>query len=37
MSTDGPDDLDEADDTPDDLSWAGRIEAFIDRSPVVSE
>jgi hypothetical protein len=32
-----PDDVDLIDDTPADLSWAGRIEAFIDRSPVVSE
>jgi hypothetical protein len=25
------------DDTPDDLGWHGRIEAFIDRIPEVSE
>jgi hypothetical protein len=32
-----PDDLDEVDDTPDDPSWAGRIEAFISGTPVVDE
>jgi hypothetical protein len=33
-----PDDLDEVDDdTPDDLSWQGRIEFWMDRLPVVDD
>ncbi|MGO9154794.1 hypothetical protein [Mycobacterium sp.] len=33
----GPDDLGEVDDTPDDPSWAGRIDAHIDHTHKVDE